>query len=58
MPIMNKVTPLVQETAICGITAIILLALFLGHDGAILVGGIATIAGIAGYSIKLNSFRT
>jgi len=42
-------------TAIIGIVILLAIALFLGHDGALLASGFAIIAGMAGYSIgKVN----
>lgn len=49
---MTKPSPAVQQTAIIGITAVIIVALILGHNSTLLVGGLAMIAGIAGYSIR------
>jgi len=50
---MNKEpVTLTRELAIGAITAIIITALLLGYNSTLLVGGIAAIAGIAGYSIR------
>lgn len=42
-----------KEIAIAGIVIIEVCALLLGHNGVMLAGVIALIAGIAGYEIRL-----
>lgn len=50
---MNKQpTFIIRELAIGAMTAIAITALLLGHDGGIVAGTVATIAGIAGYTIR------
>jgi len=46
-----KLTPFVQELAIICLTIIIIAAMFLNYNGALLVSGVAAISGIAGYNL-------
>ena len=38
--------------AILAVTALMMAALFMGHDGTLLVGAIAIVAGLGGYQIR------
>lgn len=49
----TKLTPFVQELAIICLTIIIITAMFLDYDGALLVSGVAAISGIAGYNLHI-----
>lgn len=51
----NKITPFVQELAIICLTIIIIAAMFLDYNGALLVSGVAAISGIAGYNLHTTN---
>lgn len=48
----NKINWKVTCSAILGIVILDGIALIMGHDGLLLTGAIAIIAGLAGYKIK------